>query len=623
MPLDIRKRRSAGVESRRSKVAGLSQDIEFRGASCRSRIERTTNGISIMNSAESRSLAWRILGLGVVVLLVLGIAWSFADRRLIASLRHHRPHPAPPADVTFSQSSGEIVCYEFVEVTISVGKPTAENPFTDATTSGRFRRIDQGSDIAAEGFCDSADGTVYRVRFMPSKPGTYECAVAFRQDGRDWVYRGKFQAVDGRRRGVLRVDPQHPWHFAWEGTGEHYYLNGTTAFFLMGWEGEKVIRDCIDRLHRFDVNRIRVLLDGRTDHFWTEPIKPGNGFSARLIPWVAKRRDDVERPGFDYTRFNCSYWQEFERMLRYAREKDMIISVIFGWNDTKVHPAAGSEDERRYFSYAVARIAPFSNVTWDLGDDIDGFRSDVWTHQTGTMLYQADPYRHLATSHPVDNRYQDRTSLWLGMTSFQQWDRPLHRWMLDQRRQQEGTGRIIPQVNEEYGYEDHYPKWAPYTAPAASADEDRRAAWEIAMAGCYQTTGETAKRGTGVPPDTGGGWVNGRGDETMTMLQGYAKIVHFFKSIEWWTTNPHDELVNSAAFCLADPGKLYVVYLPHGGGATVTLGPGRYEAKWFNPRTGEYAVLSAADGLEWTSPVAADHEDWVLLLGRIELAHEG
>jgi hypothetical protein len=36
--------------------------------------------------------------------------------------------------------------------------------------------------------------------------------------------------------------------------------------------------------------------------------------------------------------------------------------------------------------------------------------------------------------------------------------------------------------------------------------------WEIAMAGCYQTTGETANRGTGVPPDTGGGWVSGRGD---------------------------------------------------------------------------------------------------------------
>lgn len=549
-----------------------------------------------------------------MILLVLGVTWGSAGRHIIESLRREPLQPAPPAEITFSQSSDEIVCYEFVEVTISIGKPTAENPFVDTIASGRFRRVEERSDIAVEGFCDSAAGNVYRVRFMPSTPGRYECNVAFRQDGRDWFYRGKFQAVDGGRRGVLRVDPQYPWHFAWEGTGEHYYLNGATAFLLMGWEDEKVIQDCINRLHRLDVNRIRVLLDGRTDHFWTEPIKPGNGFSACLVPWIAKHPNSVECPAFDYTRFNCSYWQKFDRMLRYAQERNMIVSVIFGWNDTTVHPAAGSEDERRYFSYAVARIAAFSNVTWDLGDDIDGFRSDVWTHDAGTALYETDPYRHIATSHPVDNRFQDRTALWFGMTSFQRWNRPLHRWMLDQRQQQERTGRIIPQVNEEYGYEDHYPKSAPYTAPAASADGDRRAAWEIAMAGCYQTTGETAKRGTGVPPDTGGGWVNGRGDETMTMLQGYAQIVNFFRGIDWWTMNPHDELVNFDAFCLASPGKVYVVYLPHGGAATVTLGPGRYKAKWFNPRTGDYAALSAADGPEWTSPIAPDREDWVLLL---------
>jgi hypothetical protein len=74
--------------------------------------------------------------------------------------------------------------------------------------------------------------------------------------------------------------------------------------------------------------------------------------------------------------------------------------------------------------------------------------------------------------------------------------------------------------------------WAPYKPPAASADAQRRAAREISMAGCYQTTGETAKRGTGVEPDTGGGWINGRGDDTMTMLKGHAHMVDFFTSFE-------------------------------------------------------------------------------------------
>jgi Putative collagen-binding domain of a collagenase len=136
------------------------------------------------------------------------------------------------------------------------------------------------------------------------------------------------------------------------------------------------------------------------------------------------------------------------------------------------------------------------------------------------------------------------------------------------------------------------------------------------MAGCYQTTGETAKRGTGVPPDTGGGWVNGRGDDTMTMLKGYAHMVDLFTSFEWWKAEPHDELVSNGAFCLAEIGTVYVVYLPHGGDVNVKVDSGRYEAKWFNPRTGEYSSAGFAEGRPWQSPPAPDNEDWVLMLER-------
>jgi hypothetical protein len=517
-------------------------------------------------------------------------------------------------EVTFSQSSLSTECYDFVEVAMNIAKPAAWNPFTDVSLSGHFSEPEQGIDLIADGFCDSPDGSVFRVRFMPSKPGNYTYSVTYRNGDVERVHKGTFNVVASNHPGILRVDSKYPWHFVWEGSGSHCFVNGTTAFHLMGWENEQVIRNCIDRLHSLDVNRIRVLLDGRTDHFWSEPIKPGNEFRAYLNPWVATGSDYVKDPRIDYTRFNCPYWQKFERMLNYARAKDMVVSVIFGTNDTEVHPAAGSADEQRYFRYAVARLAAFSNVTWDLGDDLDSFRSEAWTRQTGTMLFRLDPYHHLATSHPVRNDHQDRTSPWFGMTSFQRWERPLHDWMLSQRQLQAKTGRIIPQMNEEYGYEDHYPSWAPYKAPFASADADRRAAWEMSMAGCYQTTGETAKRGTGVAPDTGGGWVNGRGDETMIMLRGYAHMVHFFTSFEWWKAEPHDELVDNGAFCLAQAGKLYVVYLPRGGNSVVKFEPGRYEVRWFNPRTGEFSKAGIAEGSTWTSPVAPDNEDWVLLL---------
>jgi hypothetical protein len=531
-----------------------------------------------------------------------------------------------------SRPPATVSCYDPVEIEFKPDVPTpGVNPFVHVSFSAEFVRKG-GKAVAVEGYCDSADGTVYRARFMPVEPGEYTWRIIWsvaekKADGSFGKPNplgpsamGKpFTVVDNKRPGILRVDPKYPWHFIWEGTGDHYYLNGETAYFLLGWEDENVIHECLDRLAAAKVNRVRVLLYGRSDHTWTEPIKPTKDFKMWLNPWVAARPDDVKNPGFDFTRFNVEYWRKVERMVRYARDWGMAVSLVMDWNDTPVHPGAGSEDERRYYRYAVARLAGFSNVCWDLGDDLDSFRDEKWTHETGMFLHQIDPYKHLATSHPVNNDHQDRTSEWFTNTSFQEWRRPIHAWMLDQRRKQAATKRIIPQVNEEYGYEDHYPEWAPFKAPAANADGNRRAAWEIAMAGCYQTTGETAKRGTGVPPDTGGGWINGRGDDTMTLLKLQAHMVTFFTSFEWWKTEPHDELVaDKGAFCLAEPGRIYVVYLPHGGRATVMLEAGRYEAKWFNARSGAWSPGEQAEGPKWTSPPAADDGDWAILLQKVE-----
>jgi hypothetical protein len=231
----------------------------------------------------------------------------------------------------------------------------------------------------------------------------------------------------------------------------------------------------------------------------------------------------------------------------------------------------------------------------------------------GEFIHGLDPYQHLATSHPVSNAHQDLTADWFGFTSFQEWSREQHKFMLLQRRRQKALGRIIPQTNEEYGYEDHYPLWA--QGPGSeSADALRRTAWDIVMAGGYQTTGESARRGTNVWPDTGGGWLNGRGDDTMTMLQGYAHILDFFTSFEWWKTEPHDELVSKGAYCLASPGELYAVYLPHGGRVTIGLQSGTYSTEWFNPSSGARIPIGAARGPSWTSPAAPDGNDWALLL---------
>ena len=520
---------------------------------------------------------------------------------------------AAPRAISVSQPPPSTEAYDFVQLDIHVDGADAANPFTDAAVRGWFEKAGGGKRLEVDGFCDSPNGDLFRIRFMPSAAGDYNYAVRYQQGGFEKTLTGTFRAVASRRRGPIRVDAQYPWHFIWEGTGEHYFFNGTTAFWLVGWKEDRVIDYTIDRLVALKINRLRVLLAGSAEIFWGEPVMLGQNFSYSLRPWLAKEPDNFSHPGLDFSRFNIPYWHKWERMLRYARERDMIVSVIQDISTHKAQPAAGSDDEHRYLHYAAARLGAFSNITWDLGDDLDSFRDETWAHATGTLLEGWDPYQHLASSHPVHREHQDRASAWFGFTSIQDWRRPQHPLMLEEREIQKKTGRIIPQTNEEYGYEDHYPHWAP--GPGSdSAETLRLMAWEIAMAGAYGTAGESSRRGTNIWPDTGGGWINGRGDDTQVMLKGYAHMVEFFTSFEWWKTEPHDELVSQGAFCLAKPGEIYAVYLPKEGTVTVKLEPGSYRATWFSAFTGERVPLPDVQGPTWTSPQTPGWLDWALLL---------
>ena len=524
---------------------------------------------------------------------------------------------ATPASVSFSTAPTQVEAYDFAEVTATIASPDAHDPFEDATLTGSFATEDGSHHWDVEGFCDADDGGVFRIRFMPPQAGSYKYSVTYRQGKFEKTATGSFGAIDARRRGTIRVDGKYPWHFVWAGTGEHYFFNGTTAFWLMGWRDERTIQFSIDRLHRLQINRIRVAVAGRTNLYYGEPVMIGPNWTFFLTPWPAEKTDDFSHPGFDYSRFNLAYWQKYERMLKYARDRDMIISLVLDMSDGKIHPAAGSDDEHRFIRYAAARFGAFSNITWDLGDDLDSYRDEKWAHETGTLLQGWDPYKHLETSHPTKIVHQDRSSSWFGFTSYQEWSRDQHRLMLESRKLQEQAGRIIPQTNEEYGYEDHYPLWA--LPGSDSADTLRRTAWDIAMAGGYQTAGETARRGTNIWPDMGGGWMNGRGDDTMTMFLGYGHMVDFFTSFEWWKTNPDDEAVNNGNYCLSDPGKTYAVYLPRGGDVAIQLRPGQYRAYWFSAVTGQKIDLPPVEGpptagQSWTSPAAPDGNDWALLL---------
>ena len=171
----------------------------------------------------------------------------------------------------------------------------------------------------------------------------------------------------------------------------------------------------------------------------------------------------------------------------------------------------------------------------------------------------------------------------------------------------------MPQVNEEYGYEDHYPfPWGEKRQwPLRIAETRRKLAWEMTLAGAYQTTGERANIAGQ------GGWITGRGNSEMTMLAGYARLREFFEKIPWWKLEPRPDLAGEGHRVLAEAGRRYVAYLPSGGKTSLPLEAGSYSVQRYNPRTGATSKLPDASGSRlWSSPVMPDTEDWVLLLER-------
>jgi len=312
-----------------------------------------------------------------------------------------------------------------VEVTVQVAHPPAGNPFTDATVTGELtspgaapRRID--------GFCDSADGSVFRLRFMPTNAGRHEFAVAYRRGGVEATHRGSFTARRGRLAGPVRVDPAHPFHFVREGTGQHWFWNATTTYQLLAWDDETIARS-VDRLAKLGVNRIRVALAGRTPDGkrWNEPlVNRTDKFAFKMEPWVAARPDNLPDPGYDVTRFNLDFYRKADRLLHLCRDRDIIVSVIFyvDGRDRGVDPfgkaGAGGDDEQRYYRYTIARLGAFPNVMWDVSNEYRLFRDDAWAEKMGAFVKACDPYDHLTSIHGHGD-FRFRRSPWTDFAMFQ------------------------------------------------------------------------------------------------------------------------------------------------------------------------------------------------------------
>ncbi|QDV25511.1 DUF5060 domain-containing protein [Aureliella helgolandensis] len=98
-------------------------------------------------------------------------------------------------------------------------------------------------------------------------------------------------------------------------------------------------------------------------------------------------------------------------------------------------------------------------------------------------------------------------------------------------------------------------------------------------------------------------------------------------SIPFWEMHNADELIGNPdhgneKFCLAQAGKLYLVYLPNGGTTELNLSEvsGDFSVEWFNPRSGgelvagEIQRVAGGGPVKLGTPPSDTEEDWLIVV---------
>jgi len=500
-----------------------------------------------------------------------------------------------------------IPCFNIYEIIIEPDSTPKGNPFTDIRVSATFTP-QGGPPIEVDGFCNDQNGRRFCVRFCPSLADTEYKYTLTTNIETDKKYTGSFRTTQPKGMQPVIVNPEYPKHFAFALSQKPFYHMGLTAYHLLDSSNDdKQIESLLDYCVRHGFNKVRFLLTGYPrdndtrsksqykfeGDLWKLPnygAPPGE-----LNPLPAWRGEPHH---YDFTRFNVAYWQKADRAVRAMRDRGIVATCIFTIEKQNLSREYGAltEHEKRLYHYAVTRLAAFSNVWWDLGNEHNEYRKADWAETMGDLVKKWDPYDRLCSAHGYADWNYDNQS-WADYIITQQYGNctKVNQWVLKYRQIPK------PYVNEEYGYEGTLDK----PSHGQNIDWVRKCHWSIALAGGYATYGD---------------WTYGSPFYTGHVGQGRAPaqlryLRETFESIPYTLMEPHNELVGKGAFCLAAENDIYLVYLADVSETTLNIKPTGQNCtiNWIDPRKGKQtsSVKTAKGKIVLRAPSA---DDWAAII---------
>ncbi|WP_404308766.1 DUF5060 domain-containing protein [Neorhodopirellula lusitana] len=569
--------------------------------------------------------------------------------------------------------SGELKTWH--KVTLTVDGPQASeagtpNPFLDYRMQVTFEHPATGLTYNVPGYfaadgdaanSSATSGNKWRAHLAPDHEGEWTYSVSFRK-GKDVAIsdvadqgtpvdqvdglKGSFQISktdktgrDFRGQGRLNYVGKHHLQFA--GSGEFFLKAGVDApenlLAYKDFDGDFKTDGKKDDLLKDWAPHIQDWKTG--DPTWQDGKGKGligainylasqglNSFS-----FLTMNIEGDDRNAFPYTdydereRIDCSRMDQWETIFDHGTKMGMYLhfKTQEAENVLLLDKGHVGPERKLYYRELIARFAHHLALNWNLGEEV-GLGHKVETQDKkdwANYFWTHDPYQHHIVIHNGNSHFDllgDASaltgfSLQTNRTDFSR----VHGRTLEYIRRSVEAGKPWVVACDEPGDASH--SLVPDDEDPTRDNARQNALWGNIMAG-----------GAGV--EWYFGYKHAHSDLTcqdyrvrQTMWEPCRIALSFFddQEIPFWNMAGADALVaDQDAYCLADPGQLYLVYRKHAGPITIDLSEatGVYEVKWFNPRAGgslqngSTQAIHAGGKVAIGNPASDDGRDWLAVL---------
>jgi hypothetical protein len=299
---------------------------------------------------------------------------------------------------------------------------------------------------------------------------------------------------------------------------------------------------------------------------------------------------------------------------------------------------ATGPERRLYLRELIARFGHLLALNWNLGEE--NTQTPEEQRAMAQFIHDTDPYRHLIVIHSFPNQQDEvygallgNQSVLTGASTQNGW-KSAHQWTLKWVRASAVAGRPWVVCNDEQNPANQgvppdpgYKGFAGLNTTGKPVGYDLHDIRKNTLWGTFMAGGAGVEYYFGYQlPENDLLLEDFRSRE---QSWNYCRIaLGFFRDqkIPLEKMTNADELVGNAAhdnsaYCLAQPGELYLVYLPLGGARELdlTVARGAFQVAWFNPREGD--ILRPAgrvNGGAKATLTAPNTDDWLAVVRRAD-----